>query len=103
MISPKLVVLMTAFTLVGVVGLPTTAFADRVDVEIERNNEISQSIEQEQEACTNEVEELSGEAEQVNVCDVTQTQTATNAAAIEDFSSNDFDLESILADVGLSP
>jgi hypothetical protein len=103
MISPKLVVLMAAFTLVGVVGLPTTAFADRVDVEIERNNEIEQSIEQEQEACTNELEgELSGEVEQFNFCDVDQTQTATNEAAIVDESDNDVDLESILADVGLS-
>jgi hypothetical protein len=92
---------MATFAMIGVVGLPTTAFAERLDIEIERNNEIEQEIGQEQEACTNELEELSGEAEQVNVCDVTQTQTATNAAAIEDFSTNDFDLENILADVGV--
>ena len=93
---------MAAFTLVGVIGLPATAFADRVDVEIERNNEIDQEIGQEQEACTNELEgELSGEAEQFNFCDVTQTNSATNEAAIIDESDNTYDLESILADVGL--
>jgi len=103
MISPKLVVLMATFTLVGVVGLPATAFADRVDVEIERNNEIDQEIGQEQEACTNELEgELSGEAEQFNFCDITQSQAASNEAAIVDESDNDVDLESILAEVGLS-
>ena len=66
---------------------------------------IEQSIEQSQEACTNEAEvsvsdedgiDIGGENEvevdQANVCDVTQSQTATNVAAIEDNSENTFDI-----------
>ena len=84
-------------------------------VEIERNNEIEQSIEQEQEACTNEAEaevsdddevDIGGENEaevgQFNFCDIEQSQTATNTGAIVDESSNDFDIDQILANIGLS-
>jgi membrane protein involved in colicin uptake len=119
MISPKWAVLVAAFALVGVIGLPTTAFAQddesqEAEVEIERNNEISQSIEQKQEASTNEAEaeiddddfvDLFGENEieqnQANVCDVTQSQAAQNNAAIVDFSTNTFDINQILARLNL--
>ena len=112
MISPKWAKLIAAFALVGVVSLPTTtAFAQddesqNAAVDIERNNEISQSIEQSQEACTNEAEvsvsdddeiDIGGENEaevvQSNDCDVTQTQTASNTAAIADESINIFGIE----------
>ena len=104
MISPKLAVLMATMAMIGIGtgALPTAAALQASEIEIERNNDLEQSIEQEQSACTNEVEgELSGEVEQDNFCEVDQTQTADNGAAIVDFSDNDFDLESILADVGL--
>jgi hypothetical protein len=122
MISPKWAVLVAAFALVGAVSLPTTAFAQdfmgddgddesqNASVEIERNNEIEQSIEQEQEACTNEAEvslsdddvvDIGGdneaEVEQSNECEVDQSQEATNEAAILDFSENTFDVQQILA------
>ena len=103
---------------------PSTAFAlleengddesQNASVEIERNNEIEQSIEQEQEACTNEAEveasdddkvDIFGdnelEVEQENECDVTQTQNAANVASIEDNSVNDFDIDQILARLNL--
>ena len=118
---------MAAMTLVGigtVVGSPL-AYAvennnggsngDTVATEIERNNELDQEIEQGQEACTNELKadvsdddfvDIVGdnevEAEQENNCIVTQDQVAANAGGIEDFSTNEFELESILANVGLS-
>ena len=102
MTSPKWALLIGAFALVGAAIVPTSAFADQVYFELERNNEINQEIEQEQEACTNEVEGgLSGEIEQENICAVTQTQTAANVGTILDESENEFDVESILADVGL--
>jgi hypothetical protein len=121
MISPKWAILVAAFAIVGVVGLPTTAFAQDGDdesqnasVEIERNNEIEQSIEQEQEACVNEAEveasdddfvDIGGEneveVEQSNECDVEQDQDAANLAAIEDNSENTFDISQILARLNL--
>jgi hypothetical protein len=125
MISPKWAVLVAAFALVGLVSLPGTAFAylledpgddesQNASVEIERNNEIEQSIEQEQEACVNEAEvsvsdddfvdifgENEAEVDQVNVCDVDQSQTAENNAAIVDDSENDFDIDQILARLNL--
>jgi hypothetical protein len=125
MISPKWAVLVAAFALVGLVSLPGTAFAylledpgddesQNASVEIERNNEIEQSIEQEQEACVNEAEvsvsdddfvdifgENEAEVDQVNVCDVDQRQTAENNAAIVDDSENDFDIDQILARLNL--
>jgi hypothetical protein len=117
MISPKLAVLMATFAMIGVgltAATPMAAAQQVSEVEVERNNELDQNLQQKQEACTNEAEgEVSdddvvdivgdneAEAEQFNLCAVEQTQDATNAAAIEDFSSNDFDLENILADVGV--
>jgi hypothetical protein len=110
-ISPKWAVLVAAFALVGAITtVPTTALAQddesqNAEVNIERNNEIEQSIEQSQEACTNEAEvsvsdddvisiggENEVEVEQSNECDVRQDQDATNAAAIVDASENVFDI-----------
>jgi hypothetical protein len=124
MISPKWAVLVAAFALVGVVSLPSNAFAlleengddesQNASVEIERNNEIEQSIEQSQEACTNEAEvELSDddyvdiggenevEVDQENECNVDQDQDAANVASIEDNSVNEFDIDQILARLNL--
>jgi hypothetical protein len=122
MISPKWAVLMAAFALVGVVSLPTTAFAQdggddesqNAEVDIERNNEIEQSIEQSQEACTNEAEVETSDDDfvdifgdnsvsvgQANVCEVEQNQSAENAAAIEDNSENTIDVQQILARLNL--
>ena len=121
MISPKWAILVAAFAIVGVVSLPGNVFAQEGDdesqnasVEIERNNEIEQSIKQEQEACTNEAEvklsdddvvDIGGdneaEAEQSNFCIVEQSQEATNNAAIIDDSENTFDINQILARLNL--
>jgi hypothetical protein len=117
MISPKLAVLMATMAMIGIGAgaLPMAAAQQVSEVDVERNNELDQELKQKQEACTNEAEaELSdddivdiggdneAEVEQENDCAVAQAQTGENAAAIEDLSINDFDLESILADVGLS-
>ena len=93
---------------------PVYAQDQDADVDIERDNSIRQSIEQEQEACTNEAEvevddddfvdiagENEAEVEQENNCIVAQGQTATNTAAIVDFSTNDFDIEQFLASLDL--
>jgi sensor domain CHASE-containing protein len=116
MISPKLAVLMATMAMIGIGtgALPMAAAQQASEVDVERNNEIDQSIKQKQEACTNEAEtslsdddgvdivgDNEAEAEQFNLCAVTQTQTGTNTAAVVDNSDNDVDLESILADVGL--
>jgi hypothetical protein len=119
MISPKWAILVAAFALVGVVSLPGTAFAQddesqNAETEIERNNSIEQSIEQSQEACTNEAEvetsdddgfdiggDNSVEVFQGNECDVTQSQEATNEAAIVDESTNDISVDQILARLNL--
>ena len=97
MISPKLAAMMAAMTLIGA-GAPITALADHgnnFEVDIERNN----AIEQEQEACTNEVEVEAGEdqialvnADQNNECEVDQNQEAV----IVDFSENAFDIAGLL-------
>src|SRR5918997_1562547 len=127
MISAKLVVLMATMAVIGVglTGATPLAMAQQSsdgtdggsiiivpDVAwiIERNNEIEQSISQEQEACTNEAElsvsddddvvdiggDNSVDVEQTNVCDVDQTQSATNTAAIADESTNNLDISSII-------
>ncbi len=121
MISTKIVALMAAFAVVGMTSfLPSTVYADKdngntIEIDQERNNSIEQSIEQEQEACTNELEaevsdddlfDIGGDntatADQSNLCVVTQTQAATNLAGIVDNSVNDLGVEAILAEVGLS-
>jgi hypothetical protein len=116
MISPKLAVLMATFAMIGIGSgaLPMAAALQAAEIEVERNNQLDQSIKEKQEACTNEAEvELSdddfvdivgdneAEVEQENNCIVAQDQVAANAGGIEDNSLNELDLESILADVGL--
>jgi hypothetical protein len=123
MISPKLAILMATMAVVGAGALPIApmALADRSDdpsqrasVDIERNNSIRQSIDQEQEACTNEADvaindndyvdiagENEAEVDQENDCIVVQDQDAENNAAILDLSDNDFDIEQILASLRL--
>jgi hypothetical protein len=106
MISPKWAVLVAAFALVGAITVPTTALAQddesqNAEVDIERNNEIEQSIDQSQEACTNEAQvsvsdddefDIGGENEievfQGNFCIVEQSQSGTNTAVIVDESVN---------------
>jgi hypothetical protein len=101
---------MAAMAIIGAAGaLPMAPMAlaqdQEADTEIEQNNEIKQSNEQEQEACANEAEaEVAGddevsiggeneaEVEQSNECTVEQSQTATNTGAIVDSSTNDFDM-----------
>ena len=107
MISAKLIALMATMAVIGAGAIPMAPMAlaqdQEADVEIERNNEIEQEIDQEQEACTNEavtqvadsdVVDIGGEnsvdVEQSNDCDVTQTQSAANVGSIEDNSRNEF-------------
>ena len=119
MISPKLAILMAIIAVVGAGAIPMAPMAlaqddDSQSVEIERNNEIEQSIKQSQEACTNEAEvELSdddvigiggdneAEVEQENNCIVDQDQDAANIASIDDDSINVFDVEQFLASLNL--
>ena len=127
MISPKLVVLMATMAMIGVglTGATPLAMAQQssdgtdggsiiilpdISWIIDRNNEIEQSIEQEQEACTNEADvsvsddddvvdiggENEAEVEQSNECVVDQSQSATNNAAIVDESTNNLDISSII-------
>src|ERR687893_2391584 len=124
MISVKLTVLMATMAVIGAGALPMAPMAaatvigdpqetdQEAGVEIERNNEIEQSIEQSQEACTNEAEvsvsdddvvdiggENEAEVEQVNICDVTQSQSAANVGSIVDNSENTFDISQFLLDI----
>jgi hypothetical protein len=108
---------MATFAMIGVgltAATPMAAAQQVSEVEVERNNELDQNLQQKQEACTNEAEgEVSdddvvdivgdneAEAEQFNFCDITQTQAGSNEAAIIDESDNTVDLESVLADVGI--
>ena len=95
---------MTAITLIGTSAAPALATdygnggnGNSFSTKIERNN----AIEQEQEACTNEVEVEAGgdqialvNANQNNNCVVNQNQ----GAAIFDFSENAFDIAGLLVD-----
>jgi hypothetical protein len=119
MISPKFAILMATMAVIGAGAIPMAPMAlaqddDSQSVEIERNNEIEQSIKQSQEACTNEAEvELSdddvidiggeneAEVEQENECTVDQSQSAANVATIDDDSINAFDVEQFLASLNL--
>src|SRR5918997_36876 len=101
MISPKLAILMATIAVVGAGAIPMAPMAlaqddDSQSVEIERNNEIEQSIKQSQEACTNEAS-----VEQENNCIVNQDQDAANIASIDDDSINVFDVEQFLASLNL--
>ena len=91
---------------VGLTGATPLAMAQQSsEVDIERNNDIEQSIEQSQEACTNEAEvsvsdddvvdiggENEAEVEQSNECVVDQSQSAANVASIDDNSINVVDV-----------
>ena len=117
MMSPKLAVLMTTLALVGAVS-PALAAAtsDRGDddpsnsVSVERNNEIEQSNDIEQYACTNEQDNeaenedgdqiaVIGAGDQSNDCVVVQGASASNSAAIVDNSTND--IAAVLANVNV--
>ena len=127
MMSPKLAVLMTTLALVGAVS-PALAAAtsdrghDDPDnsVSVERNNEIEQSNDIAQYACTNEQDNeaenedgdqvaVIGAGDQDNDCVVVQGAEARNDAAIVDNSTNDIDAvlasinvdDSVLAGLGL--
>src|SRR5918998_1277383 len=115
----KLAILMATIAVVGAGAIPMAPMAlaqddDSQSVEIERNNEIEQSIKQSQEACTNEAEvelsdddviDIGGEneasVEQENTCIVDQDQDAANIAEIDDDSINVFDVEQFLASLNL--
>ena len=82
-----------AATSLGAYAVP--ALAQDVDQDIERNNEIEQSITQSNEACTNTVVAAEGgegdqyvEADQSNKCVVFQSNEAEQDAEIEDESEN---------------
>ena len=117
MMSPKLAVLMTTLALVGAVS-PVLASATSDDheddpsnsVSVERNNEIEQSNDIEQYACTNEQDNeadneggdqiaVIGAGDQSNDCTVVQGAEASNDAAIVDSSTND--IAAILANVNV--
>jgi hypothetical protein len=100
LVLPTLAVLMmmAAMIIVGV-NAPVLAEAQVAIAEKGKPARIDQSIEQSQEACTNDAEvsisdddvvdiagENEAEVEQVNVCDVTQSQAAGNNAVIVDES-----------------
>jgi hypothetical protein len=119
MISPKFAILMATIAVIGAGAIPMAPMAlaqddDSQSVEIERNNEIEQSIKQSQKACTNDAEvELSdddvidiggeneAEVDQENNCIVDQDQSAANVASIDDDSINVFDVEQFLASLNL--
>ena len=82
-----------AATSLGAYAVP--ALAQDVDQDIERNNEIEQSITQSNEACTNTVVAAEGGegdqdvyADQYNDCYVEQSNEAEQEAEIEDESFN---------------
>jgi hypothetical protein len=97
MISPKIAMLtaMMAVSTVGMTAVPALAQELSLDQDIDRNNEIDQSIEQSNEACTNTLvaaEDDEGdqyvESEQENECEVYQSNEAEQEAEIEDESTN---------------
>jgi hypothetical protein len=95
MISPKIAML-TAMMAVSTVGMTAVPALAQVEQEIERNNEIEQSITQSNEACTNTlvaIEDDEGdqyvESEQSNKCYVEQSNEAEQEAEIEDESYNE--------------
>ncbi len=130
MMSPKLAVLMTTLALVGAVSPALASSYRRTthdghdedpsnSVSVERNNEIEQSNDIEQYACTNDQDNeaeneggdqiaVIGAGDQSNDCVVVQAATASNTAAIVDNSTNDIDavfanlnLEDLIAVGGL--
>ena len=108
---------MATFAMIGIGSgaLPMAAAQQAAEVEVERNNEIDQSIKQKQEACTNKADvsvsdddyvdivgDNEADVDQENNCIVDQDQDAANVGTVFDDSENVFDVESILAEVGLS-
>jgi acyl-coenzyme A synthetase/AMP-(fatty) acid ligase len=96
MISPKIAMLtaMMAVSTVGMTAVPALAQFS-LDQDVDRNNEIDQSIEQSNEACTNTlvaIEDDEGDqsvdSEQENECEVYQSNEAEQEAEIEDESTN---------------
>jgi len=105
---------MATMAVIGAAGaIPMAPMAlaqdQEAEIDIERNNEISQSIEQKQDVCANRAElaiddddflgllgnnRVSLSAE--NICLVDQSQEATNTAAIVDNSDNTFDIDTSL-------
>ena len=97
MISPKIAMLtaLMAVSSMGVYAVPALAQQD-VTQDIDRNNEIDQSIEQSNEACTNTlvaIEDDEGDqdvySEQSNKCYVEQSNEAEQEAEIDDESYNE--------------
>jgi len=97
MISPKIAMLtaMMAVSTVGISAVPALAQDFSLDQDIDRNNQIAQSIFQSNEACTNTlvaIEDDSGDqdvdSDQSNKCVVFQSNEAEQEAEIEDESEN---------------
>jgi hypothetical protein len=97
MISPKIAMLtaMMAVSTVGMTAVPALAQDFELEQVIERNNQIGQSIEQSNEACTNTLVAAEGgegnqevKSEQSNKCEVYQSNEAEQEAEIEDESEN---------------
>jgi hypothetical protein len=96
MISPKIAMLtaMMAVSTVGMTAVPALAQFE-LDQDIDRNNEIDQSVTQSNEACTNTLVAAEGgegdqsvDSEQENDCYVEQSNEAEQEAEIEDESTN---------------
>ena len=84
-----------AVSSMGVYAVPALA-QQTVDQDVDRNNEISQSITQSNEACTNTVAaceddegDQSVDSEQSNKCFVVQSNEAEQEAEIDDESYNE--------------
>jgi hypothetical protein len=97
MISPKIAMLtaMIAVSTIGVTAVPALAQDFSLEQDVDRNNEIDQSITQSNEACTNTlvaIEDDEGDqtvySEQSNECEVEQSNSASQSASIEDNSEN---------------
>ena len=97
MISPKIAMLtaMMAVSTVGMTAVPALAQDFSLEQDIERNNEIEQSITQSNEACTNTlvaIEDDEGDqsvdSDQRNKCVVFQSNEAEQEAEIDDESTN---------------
>ena len=97
MISPKIAMLtaMMAVSTVGMTAVPALAQDFSLEQDVERNNEIEQSITQSNEACTNTlvaIEDDEGDqsvdSDQRNKCVVFQSNEAEQEAEIDDESTN---------------
>ena len=84
-----------AVSTVGMTAVPALAQDFSLEQDIERNNEIEQSITQSNEACTNTLVAAEGgegdqsvDSDQSNKCFVVQSNEAEQDAEIEDESEN---------------